>query len=252
MSKKVYPKSTKWEDMRLLKHKPLYVFGYRDSVRYGERELWLQSYQENCACARAIEKEIENAYVQHSLNEDSAKKIIERFGYDRVNWVLSNTVRQSGEKQRYGIENVVWASRFCIPVDKQWSDKYTVCSHPTLAGVFMGHVRMEWGLLGLYDADNCYADRGDTGYTGRVVAVRSEILRDEYKSPAEQLFYVSGMDGDKVYGRFLKDGEKMRFRRSEIIGAVKLGLIPDWAQEKYAKAVRKERAEKDRETGYEN
>ena len=37
-----------------------------------------------------------------------------------------------------------------------------------------------------------------------------------------------------IYGVLLKDGEECVFLRGEVIGAVKLELIPDWANEKIA------------------
>lgn len=236
MSKKVYPKSTKWEDTRLLKHKPLYTVGSRDAHRYGESDLWFQSYQENCACARAIEKTIKDGYAERRLNEDCVKDIVEKFGVDRVSWVLANTTQQSPEKVRYGCGNVEWAGGFCIPEDKWWNERFTVCAHPGLVEIFTNHVRRAWESLKLFGAEQCYKKSEWMDYTGKIAAVKPELLKDEYKSSGHQLFYVRGEDGEKVYGRFLCDGEEMSFRRLELLGVVRLGLIPEWAQEKYAEA----------------
>ena len=76
---------------------------------------------------------------------------------------------------------------------------------------------------------------------GKVVAIRPDILKDEYKTPADQLFYATGgfgcksdSLGRKIYGVLLSGGEGCVFLRGEVIGAVKLELIPDWANEKVA------------------
>ena len=74
-----------------------------------------------------------------------------------------------------------------------------------------------------------------------MVAIRPDILRDEYKTPADQLFYaMSGFGckgnslGRKVFGTLLKDDEYCTFLRGDIIGVIKLELIPDWANKKVA------------------
>ena len=44
------------------KHKPLYFWSLEEAVRNNESNLWRESYNENCDCARAIEKAINGAY----------------------------------------------------------------------------------------------------------------------------------------------------------------------------------------------
>lgn len=95
-------------------HKPMYVWSLKDAVNANERDLWRESYKENCDCARAIEKAIEKAYdyEKYSL-ADCAESIIKEYGFNRVNWVLANTVQQkktdgrfSEEKQNMGKANI--------------------------------------------------------------------------------------------------------------------------------------------------
>ena len=40
--------------------------------------------------------------------------------------------------------------------------------------------------------------------------------------------------GRKVYGCFLKDGEKTYYNRDEILGVLKEEFLPEWAAEKLA------------------
>lgn len=105
--------------------------------------------------------------------------------------------------------------------------------------VFVNQARKEWAKLNLYDFKSCYEDKTD--YTGKVLAVRPDILKDEYKTPADQLFYATGgfgcksdSLGRKIYGVLLSGGEECVFLRGDIIGVVKLELIPDWANKKVA------------------
>ena len=78
--------------------KPLYLWSLEDAIRNNEKELWRESYKENCDCARTIERAITDAYnYGKSCLEACAKPVIEQYGFDRVNWVLANTVQQKNE-----------------------------------------------------------------------------------------------------------------------------------------------------------
>ena len=83
---------------------PLYPLSRKDSQRLGEHDLWLDSYQENCACARRIELAIKDAYAANRLNEQCARKIIEIYGFDRVCWVLAHTIQHGENDTRFSKE----------------------------------------------------------------------------------------------------------------------------------------------------
>ena len=83
----------------MAEHKPLYLWSSKEAHRNGEPELWKESFQENCRCARAIEDAIKVNFDGTTLNTDCVRDVIEEFGFDRTNWVLANTVRQ---KKEYG------------------------------------------------------------------------------------------------------------------------------------------------------
>ena len=106
--------------------------------------------------------------------------------------------------------------------------------------VFINQVRGEWNALGLYDDKHCYDNsRSQLDYTGQVVVIDPMLFKDEYKKPENQLFYAKFGNGcrpdslgTKVYGKCLHSGKERFYRRSEIIGVMKLDLVPDWAKEK--------------------
>lgn len=65
------------------------------------------------------------------------------------------------------------------------------------------------------------------------------VLKDEYKTTNDQLFYATGgfgcnpdASGRKVFGFFLKDGEETQYNRSDFVGVLKDEHLPDWAKEK--------------------
>lgn len=223
-------------------HKPLYVWSLNDAVRNNERDLWRESYKENCDCARAIEKAIEKAYdyEKYSL-ADCAESIIKEYGFNRVNWVLANTVQQKKTDGRFSQENKDWAKTFHIPLDDvRWH--FCVESHPGLTDIFLNRVRAAWQELGLFDSKSCISEKDEQlDYEGKLLVLKPEILRDEYKTPDDQLFYATGgfgtkpnARGRKVFGYFFKDNEESQYYREDFIGVVKDECLPEWAKDKLA------------------
>ncbi len=222
---------------------PLYPYSRKEAKRLGEDAEWTSSYQANCACARSIEMAIKDEYANNRLSGECAKGVIEQYGYDRVNWVLANTIQDSMSDGRYCVTNRQWAKAFFIPHEEHnFQKNFIVNAHPGLVDIFTNQARRMWDDLGLYDKRHCYDESAERlDYTGKVVILRPSSLQDEYKTPEYQLFYASNGNGcrpnaigTKVFGQFLLDGEKDYYIRADIIGAIKLDLMPDWAQEKYA------------------
>jgi len=216
-------------------HKSVYLWSLSEAQKLGEVDLWRESYKENCTCARAIETAITDGYADNHLNTDAARDIIDRFGFNRVNWVLANTIQRKDFDGRFSQDNKEWAKSFYIPNDDiRWH--FEVDSHPGLTDLFVNRVRKEWQNLGLYNKSHC-TDESD--YEGKLLVMKPSTLKDEYKTPDFQLFFATsgfGCDpskiGTAVYGFFLKDDEHTHFRRSDFIGVIKDECIPEWAQEK--------------------
>lgn len=222
----------------MAEHKPLYVYSLSQAVRSNERDLWRESYKENCDCARAIERAINENYCDNVLN-DCAHPIIENYGFNRVNWVLANTVRQNKEDGRFSEDNKCWARGFHVPrEDVNWH--FAVESHPGLTNIFINQTRNAWQALDLFDRAHCVSEKdSETDYTNRVLILDPSVLKDEYKTPEDQLFLAKGgfgcypnSRGRKVFGQFLKDGEDTHFYREDFIGAIDEKYLPDWAREK--------------------
>ena len=217
-------------------HKPLYLWSLEDAVRHNERDEWRESYRENCDCARAIEQAIEENYHDNRL-EDGTQGIIDRYGFDRVNWVLANTVQQNENDGRFSSDNKRWAAQFYIPNDDtRW--QFCVGSHPGLTNLFVNQARQAWQALGLFDKAHCTEEQD---YEGKLLVLKPSALKDEYKTPDYQLFYAEdgfgcspNARGRKVYGFFLKDGEQTNYNRDNFFGVISDAYLPDWAREKLA------------------
>lgn len=104
-------------------YKPLYLWSLEEAIRNNEKDLWRESYKENCDCARTIEKAITDAYnYEKSCLTACAKPVIEQYGFDRVNWVLANTVQQkmrmagSHRKIRHGQDRYIFRMMRCAGI----------------------------------------------------------------------------------------------------------------------------------------
>ena len=96
----------------MAEHKSVYLWSLQEAQKLNEVDLWRESYKENCTCARAIEQCIDENYADNRLNTDAAKGIIDRFGFNRVNWVLANTIQRKDFDGRISQTNKEWAKGF--------------------------------------------------------------------------------------------------------------------------------------------
>ncbi|MBQ3194987.1 MAG: DUF3849 domain-containing protein [Clostridia bacterium] len=218
-------------------HEDLYPYSQGEAVRLSELALWRESYKANCDCARAIERAIRDNYQDNRLHA-CMQPLIKEYGFNRVNWVLANTVCQNPNDGRFSESNRLWARSFHIASDEpNW--QFSVSSHPGLVNIAIDEARRIWKSLGLFDGSHCISEKdGQIDYRGKVVVIDPNIFKDEYKTPDHQLFLAeSGFGcspnsrGRKVYGTFLKDGIETYYTRSEILGILKDEYLPEWARD---------------------
>lgn len=218
--------------------KEVFTISLKDAIDVGFEDKWRESHKLNCDCARAIEKAIDEHYKDNVLG-DCAKEIIDEYGFNRVRWVLANTLQQKLPDGRFSKENEQWANTTYIPKDDvRWH--FCVESHPGLTDIFLNQFRKEWDKLGLFDYKHCIPDsRTNEDFTDKVLVLRGFVLKDEYKTPDYQLFLARtgfgcnpDASGRKVFGKFLLDGEECSFNRSDFAGVIKDEYLPEWAKEK--------------------
>ncbi len=225
----------------MAEHKKLYIYSEAEARDYHELDLWQESHKGNCKCARAIEDAISRSFDGRTLQSDCAAGIIAQFGFNRVNFVLANTIREKSHDGRFSPGNKDWSQTICVPRnDSNWA--FAVDSHPAVLDGFINLTRKAWAELGLYDQSHCTDPKEEPqDYTGKVLVVSPHWLKDQYKTPEFQLFYAeSGFgcsptaSGRKVFGQFLYDGEQTHLDRGDFVGILKEELLPEWAQEKLA------------------
>lgn len=89
------------------------------------------------------------------------------------------------------------------------------------------------------DAGDCVPGGMDADLKGRVVALREEALRPEYRTASHQLMLATGgfgcspgSRGRAVFATNLYSGEQERWSREDILGVVAETTLPAWAYEK--------------------
>lgn len=125
---------------------------YRESAIYahghGELDAYRASRKANIACKEAIAGAIRENYNDNRLDTSCVKPIIDRFGVDRVEYVLANTVQQKDWDERFSRSNREWAKT--IPVVTDGNDfvgdrrtAFVVDTHSGLTDLFVRAFRSE-------------------------------------------------------------------------------------------------------------
>ena len=216
---------------------PLYR-GSRDAAKLAdELELWARSYAENISCAKAIVRNIGAGYDGSRLDQDTARRVIDEFGYDRVNWVMAATVQQGGHERRISDENKSWAAAFRMPPHRTETIDYRVDSPPGLLDIFINQARRAWQELGLFSRGHCLSDSKELAWAGKLLVLNPDKLAEGQKSPFHQIVLATGETAGGpafpvVRGSLLWDGEKREFDRSDIIGVLDLTRLSSSERER--------------------
>ena len=131
---------------------PVYPYSLEYANRHLELELFQSSHKANIDCRDAIESAIADNYHNNILGKAAVKQVVGRFGYDRVFYVLANTVLYKLEDGRISSNNKAWAKTILDNADKNLENyDYNVefiidhCN-PGLVDLFLTEVRNDYLL----------------------------------------------------------------------------------------------------------
>lgn len=210
----------------------------RELLRYED------SFCLNVDCARSIERAIQarSHEAEGSLLEDCARSVLEQYGFKRVNFVLANTLQEFQKSVCHHLvsdETYQWGQRISVPEDGRYNRYYAVDTAVHLLEAFIAQAREAYQALELFGAEHCVGDRYEQDYTGKVLVLRPDTLRESCWDPRNQLWLGEGgfgcnpqAMGQAVYAACLGDGEQARWNRSDFIGVLDGQYLPDWAREK--------------------
>ncbi len=138
----------KWKELR---ETPLYFHTARCATEHGEQALFRASHNANVACRDAIEKAIADNYDgRHFDAESTLAQVGEKFGQERVKYILAATVQDKDWDERYSQENKSWAKTLPIADGTTtWggnrNHEFTLNkSHSVLVDALVTHARKEF------------------------------------------------------------------------------------------------------------
>ena len=219
----------------------LYPYSAKEARERNELSLWRESHRANIACREAIEDAIRQNFDGMYLNEDCLAPVLTAYGYKRTAWVLANTLHELKWDGRFSPANKQWAERRYIPQDERHNAAITVRSHPAVLDGFVSFYRKAVQALNLFGAEHCVGDRAEQDYTGKVLVLSPDVLREQYWGQKYQLLYAQSGFGCKphssgraVFATSLADGETARWNREDFVGVLDDKFLPEWAKPKLA------------------
>ena len=219
----------------------LYPYSSAEARDRNELSLWRESHKANIACRNAIEDAIRQNFDGMNLQTDCLKAVLDEYGYKRTAWVLANTLHELKWDGRFSYANKHWAEKIYIPTDLNHNSDFVVRSHPAVLDGFVSFYRKAVQALNLFGAEHCVGDRAEQDYTGKVLVLSPEALREQYWGQDYQLLYArSGFgcaphsSGRAVFATSLADGETARWNREDFVGVLDDKFLPEWAKPKLA------------------
>jgi len=131
---------------------PLYKYPGDYAREHGELEQYRASYKANVACKEAIEAAIRDNYRDNCLGKEAVKQVADQFGYERMFYVLANTVQLEDWDGRISRDNKDWAKTIPVFEDKNYFGKdrrssFEVDScNPGLTDIFINQARRDYLL----------------------------------------------------------------------------------------------------------
>ncbi|MFT8889772.1 MAG: DUF3849 domain-containing protein [Ethanoligenens sp.] len=131
---------------------PLYKYPAAYAREHNEVEQYRASHKANVACKDAIEMAIRDNYRDNRLGKEGVKQVADQFGYERIFYVLANTVQQKDFDGRISRDNKNWAKTIPVFEDKDYfgddrRSEFEVDScNPGLTDIFINQARREYLL----------------------------------------------------------------------------------------------------------
>lgn len=111
----------------------------------GELEEYRESKRINAACAKAVDKAIDdrNYKLYHYDLATAVENVISEYGADRLNCVLANSVRYKDYDGRFSRDNREWANTVPLPdIDRGSLAAFVADAHPAILDGFINQARI--------------------------------------------------------------------------------------------------------------
>lgn len=122
--------------------KRVYKLDYQAAESRGELDKWRKSLQLNRDCRDALVAAMRQGYDGYTASSIDVKPVAEQFGYERILWVLANTINHHKGDGRISRAIIQWAENMGIPDDHN-NSYFFMNEHPGLIGILAGMVQKE-------------------------------------------------------------------------------------------------------------
>lgn len=169
----------------------VYMGTLENSMQERNIDAYLDSRKLNIDCKNAIEQAITENFDGMSLTPDTATGVIEKYGEERVAFVLANTLKQLSYDGRFSDGNKRWADGIDVPENISrgidLNRDYIVSSHPAVLNGFIDMARNEirtrkleemLGVKNQHITENTRGYEAD-GHTGTWYAVDMKTYHSE-------------------------------------------------------------------------
>ena len=102
--------------------------------------------------------------------------------------------------------------------------------------------------------DMCKKDIFNENLEGKLLVIKAEMLRPEYRTSTHQIMRCTGGNGSRpdgigmsVFGDLLFSGKHMKYGRMDILGELKLEHYPEWINSKIKELDMKKKDHKEKE-----
>lgn len=226
--------------------KEFYRYSFETAKSSGHEKEYYESENENRRCRDYFtDKERglhATAYENYVVDKDNTftKKVMEEFGIERTMFVLATTVRALSHDGRIDDSVKDWAEAFNagLRVHEPTINSMITQLNPGIINILAKKAQEEYAGLNLFSREHCFEKVNDI-FEDRVIVLSPNALKEEYWTPENQLWLATGgfgcypdKSGRAVYATSLFDGEKTRWNREDVIGAIKEEYIPEWAIER--------------------
>ena len=122
---------------------PVYKRTGDEARESGELDKYRMSRRVNALCQREIEDAVVSGWDGMHAAPDAVKQVFERFGAERVSYILANTVQQQALDERFSSDNRSWAGTVPLFVPPENRDYCIVHGHPAKLDSFITEARKE-------------------------------------------------------------------------------------------------------------
>ena len=120
---------------------PLYGGTLETAKANGEENLYRQSLRANIECKHEIDQAVNKNFDGYRLNKGFEQDLLDRFGMERVKYVLANTVQEQAWDGRYSPETKEWSNTVTIAEEKERRHQFELTSHPAVLDGFIARIR---------------------------------------------------------------------------------------------------------------